>query len=525
MTQLRERSHVVLWLLLFFFILSMAIGGLVGGANIMDLVFSGKNIRLNAGKIDGKNITHNRYLQQRENQLNRMRRQGQAIDNRAYQNAGDFAWNAIIERELKDEKIKQLGLEVSLDEIYDFLLVTPPPAFQTDLTSAGFFLDDEGKFDSDSYEQAVENGNIPVELNPLLVNWENYLRTWLADRKLQTIYNNLASINDEDVKRDFIKKNVNCTLDYLYMKLSEIPDSLIKISDAEIEERYNETKDDSYTTKDTRSAEYALFKPSPATNIKIGGVYISRDTLDASSKEEEAMEEARLFAEEADYSSFKEAVELFGGLKIDTLDIHEGFTSNSGIPFQMGVVRDAVRFVFDNSIGSVSEPIITNNGTAVFHTFGETDGGYKALDEVKESIRRTLIRENKKIYAAELLQPYRNNADNWELITNNDSLLQFSSGETQTIGGSFPGIGKSNQLTGTLLAMDEGEISGVIETFNAALVLQMTSRDAFDDSLYQEEYSSIRNQLLNSERTRGFTSWLTDAKKSIKQEDYRSEVY
>jgi len=274
-----------------------------------------------------------------------------------------------------------------------------------------------------------------------------------------------------------------------------------------------------------RIPDLALFKPSPATNIKIGGVYISRDTLDASSKEEEAMEEARLFAEEADYSSFKEAVELFGGLKIDTLDIHEGFTSNSGIPFQMGVVRDAVRFVFDNSIGSVSEPIITNNGTAVFHTLGEKDGGYKALDEVKESIRRSLLRDNKKEYAAELLQPYRNNADNWEALASSDSLLQFSSGESSTLGGSFTGIGKSNQLTGTLLAMNAGETSGVIETFNAALVLQMTSRDAFDDSLYQEEYSSIRNQLLNSERTRGFTSWLTDAKKSIKQEDYRSEVY
>jgi hypothetical protein len=73
--------------------------------------------------------------------------------------------------------------------------------------------------------------------------------------------------------------------------------------------------------------------------------------------------------------------------------------------------------------------------------------------------------------------------------------------------------------------MDEGEISGVIETFNAALVLQMTSRDAFDDSLYQEEYSTIRDQLLNVARTRGFTSWLTDAKKSIKQKDFRSEVY
>lgn len=525
MTQLRERSHIVLWLLLFFFIASMTVGGLVGGANIMDLIFSGKNIQVNAGRIGGKNISHNRYTRQREIQLDRMRRQGQTIDNRAEQNAGDFAWNAIIEREIKDQKIKQLGLEVTLDEIYDFLLFTPPPAFKTALMNAGFFSDDAGNFDTESYETAVNNSTIPVDLHPLLNSWEIYLRTWLADRKLQTLYNNLGSVNDEMVRRDFIKKNQNCTLDYLYLTLSGIPDSLIKISDAEIEERYAETKEDSYKTKDTRSTEYAIFKPSPATNIKIGGVYISRDTLDASSKEEEAMQEARLFAEEADYSSFKEAVELFGVLKIDTLDIHEGFTLNSGIPFQMGVIRPAVRFVFDNSIRSVSEPIITNNGPAVFHTLGEKKGGYKPLDEVKESIRRSLIRENKKVYATDLLQPYLNNADNWELVANNDSLLQFSSGETQTIGGSFPKIGKSNHLTGTLLAMDEGEISDVIETFNAALVLQMISRDAFDDSLYQEEYSSIRNQLLNAERTRGFTRWLTDAKKSITQEDYRSEVY
>ena len=129
MTQLRERSKIIYWLLLFFFIASMTIGGLVGGANIMNLIFGGRDIRLNAGRINGKDITHSRYTQRREIQLNQMRSQGQEIDNRAYQNAGDFAWNAIIERELQDQKIKELGLEVLLDEIYDFLVLTPPRAF------------------------------------------------------------------------------------------------------------------------------------------------------------------------------------------------------------------------------------------------------------------------------------------------------------------------------------------------------------------------------------------------------------
>ena len=524
MTQLREKSHIILWLLLFFFIASMTVGGLVGGANIMNLIFGGRNIQINAGQINGKDITHSRYTQQREFQLNQLRSQGQEIDNRANQNAGDFAWNAIIERELKDQKIKQLGLEVSLDEIYDFLVLTPPRAFQTALTNAGFFSDVEGKFDIVSYQEAVENGAIPVDLNPLLVSWENYLRTWLADRKLRTIYNNLGSVSDDQVKRDFVKKNMNCTIDYLYLTLSGIPDSLIKVSDAEIKERYVETKDDSYTTMDTRSTVYALFRPSPITNIKIGNVYISRDTLDARSKEDEVLQEALLFAEEAEYSSFKEAVEMFGIEKLDTLDIHEGFTLNSGIPFQMGVLRPAVLFVFDNSLGSISDPINANNGIVVFYTIGKKRGGYKSLDEVKESIRRTLLREYKKDYALEILQPLVD-LDNWEEFANSDSLLQYSSGETSTLGGSFPGIGKSNQLTGTLLAMDAGERSGVLETYNSLLILTMTSKDNFNDSLFQEQYTSIRDQLLNTERTRGFTSWLTEAKKSIKQEDYRSEVY
>ena len=525
MTSLRERSHILLWVLLFFFVASMAVGGLVGGANIMGLIFGGRNIQQNAGSVGDKNITHRRFLREREIQLNRMRQQGQEIDNRAYQNASDFAWNVIIERELKDEKIKSLGLEVSLDEIYDFLLNTPPPAFQTNLMDAGYFANEDGKFDRESYQETVNNGAMPVELNPLLINWQNYLRIWLADRKLQFLYNQLGSVNDEDVLRKYMKDSLSCTLDYIYLPISNVADSVIKISDAEIKERYNETKDDTYRTKDLLITEYALFKPQPATNIKIGNVYLYKDTLDNVSKEDKALQEAILFADEADYSSFSEALLLFGVEEVDTLDIHETFESNSGIPFQMGVLRPAVRFAFDNSIGSISDPITAQNGIAVFHSLGKKNSGYKPLTDVKENIRRTLARENKKEYAMRLLQSAIDNVDSWEVLAGSNSLLQYSAGETQKIGGSFPGIGRNNKLTGTLLAMEAGEISGVIETFNAVLVLKMTAKDELDNAKYLYSYSTIRDNLLNTERARGYTSWLTDARKSIKSEDYRSEVY
>ena len=525
MTTLRERSHVLLWTLLFFFVASMAIGGLVGGANIMDLIFGGRNIQINAGRIGNKNITHRAYQFELNRQLNRMRDQGQEIDNRARQNAGDFAWNSLIDRVLKDEKIKSLGLEASLEEIYDFLLYTPPVGFQTGLMNAGYFANSDGKFDLNSYQEVVQNGALPAELEPLLNGWEIGARTFLADRKLQTLYNQLGSVNEADVLRKYMKDNLSCTIDYIYLSISSVEDSVIEISNAQIMERYNETKDDNYKTKDIRKTEYALFKPQPATNVKIGNVYLYKDTFENVSKQDKALQEALLFVDEAEYSSFSEAVSMFGVEGVDTLDIHETFEANSGIPFQMGVLRPAVRFAFDNSIGSISDPITAQNGIVVFHSISEKSGDYKPLDDVKESIRRTLTREHKKDYAKTLLKPTLNNTNKWAAMADADPLLQYSSGETGKVGGSFSGIGKSNELMGTLLAMEAGEISGVIETFNAVLVLHMTNKDALDNAKYLDNYTTIRDNLLNTERSRSYTSWLTDARKAIKKEDYRSEVY
>ena len=516
MTQLRERSHIILWLLLFFFIASMTVGGLVGGANIMDLIIGGKNIRLNAGKVDGKSITHTRYQREREIQLNRLRRQGQTIDNRAYQNAGDLAWNTIIERELKDKKIKELGLEVSLDEIYDFLFETPPPAFQTDLLNAGLFANENGKFDTLSYQTAVKNGTIPVEIEPLLINWENFLRTWLADRKLQNIYNNLSSINDKKVKRTFIKNNINCTIDYTYVLYNKIPNELIEVSDEMIADRYEKDKEDLYKTKERITMEYVVFQiPKPINES---------DSLNMAAVEDSVMQLALDFIVDAEDFSFAESVNKYEMQTIDTIDVHESFESNSGIPFQMGVVRPAVRFAFDNSIGSLSDPISTNNGIAIFHILAEKKSGYKKLNNVKENLRRSIRNELKKEYAINLINKLED-VNNWQKIAESDTLIQFTSGETSTLGGSFPNIGKSNQLTGALLAMEQGQTSKLIETFNAVLKLRMINRDEFNDSLYQVEYNDIRNELLNTERNRGYSNWLTNAKKEIITEDYRSEVY
>ena len=65
MSKLRERQKGLLWTLLFFFIASMTVGGLVGGANIIDVIrssFGGGNTSLHVGRVGDENISISYYL-------------------------------------------------------------------------------------------------------------------------------------------------------------------------------------------------------------------------------------------------------------------------------------------------------------------------------------------------------------------------------------------------------------------------------------------------------------------------------
>ena len=186
MSMLRERSKIVLWTLLFFFVASMTVGGLVGGANIIDVIrsgFGGVNTSLYVGRVGDENISISYYLNERQNQINRFRQQGRTIDSRAVQNAGDFAWNSIVERKIKDEKIEEFNLMVQDDEIYDFLLLSPPDAFQNNLMDLGLFKNDDDGFNLEGYQDAVRSGTLPDTSQQVLFIWEQYLKTFLADRK------------------------------------------------------------------------------------------------------------------------------------------------------------------------------------------------------------------------------------------------------------------------------------------------------------------------------------------------------
>ena len=515
MTQLRERSHVILWILLVFFILSMSVGGLVGGADLVDIITGGKNTNRYVGWIDGQGVTHQQFINERNNQIGLLRRNGQQIDARATLSASNNAWNKIVEETIINKKIKELGLEAHPDEIYDFLALTPPPAFQRDLMSAGAFIDTSGNFDNKAYNNAINTNTIPEELNPLLINWENYLRSdYLPRRKLINLYNSLGSVSEQEILAEYMNQNQNCTIDYLYAETNNIADSLIIIDDDELIKFYEREKEDRYSLNERKVLQYVMWEIP--TEMKF-------DTLKLADYQDSLMTEALIFADEADITSFTEALDSVK-VTLDTLNVHEDYTNNSGLPSKMGPGRSIIRFAFDNNEQDISDPIQLQNGIGIFNIIGTKEAEFRSFEEVKESIKRSMMRDKKKEYAKNILNNI-SQSDSWQDISASNSLINYKEAIEGTINSNFDAIGTSNELRGALRGLSIGNISTVIETFNTACLIKVIDKVDIDTDDYNDSRDNIKSQLTNRKKSSGYSDWLKDMKTSLNIEDYRSKSY
>ena len=165
MTTLRNRMHVVLWSLLILFLLSMTVGGLVGGANIIDQLLGRVNPSEAIGSINGSKITPDQFNQAVSIRLESLRNSGIEISDQQLNNIREEVWNSFVEERLTEQAIEDLKINVTDDEILYHLENNPPPDIQR-----LFYTNNE--FNEQNYRQALNT--------PGLMDW-NPIETWMRD--------------------------------------------------------------------------------------------------------------------------------------------------------------------------------------------------------------------------------------------------------------------------------------------------------------------------------------------------------
>ena len=233
MTSIRNRSHVFLWALLFLFLLSMSVGGLVGGANIIDQLLGRVNPAEAIGSVNGDKITPDQFNQAVTARLRAIQDSGTEISDQYLETIRQQVWNAFIEERLTKQAIEDLDIKVSDDEILYHLRNNPPFDIQQI-----FFRNNV--FDKDYYMQALNT--------PGMIDWapiEAWMRDFYLPRyKLQQIIKMSAVVNDVEVKEEYIKRNIDYTISALHVPKNSIQDRVIKPGEKELKNEYKNRIDE-----------------------------------------------------------------------------------------------------------------------------------------------------------------------------------------------------------------------------------------------------------------------------------------
>ena len=274
MTSMRERMHVVLWALLALFLLSMTVGGLVGGANIIDQLVGKTNPQTTIAKINGEIISPSQFNNLVNQQLANLKNNNQSVNEFQINQARNRAWDNMIQDILVTQEVQRLGLKASNEEVMYHLENQPPAFLQQNPT-----FQTESKFDLDKYLSALANpsGDEWVPIEQCMKN--NYIQNF----KLQKLIDESIIISEDEIMNEFQNKNLDYTLTALHVTSALISKEDSEPSQDEILERYNQIKSDEYKHSELRSLSYVSWAKQPS----------SQDSIDAKDLATELVEKAK----------------------------------------------------------------------------------------------------------------------------------------------------------------------------------------------------------------------------------------
>ena len=274
MTSMRERMHVVLWALLALFLLSMTVGGLVGGANIIDQLVGKTNPQTTIAKINGEIISPSQFNNLVNQQLANLKNNNQSVNEFQINQARNRAWDNMIQDILVTQEVQRLGLKASNEEVMYHLENQPPAFLQQNPT-----FQTESKFDLDKYLSALANpsGDEWVPIEQFMKN------TYIPNFKLQKLIDESIIISEDEIMNEFQNKNLDYTLTALHVTSALISKEDSEPSQDEILERYNQIKSDEYKHSELRSLSYVSWAKQPS----------SQDSIDAKDLATELVEKAK----------------------------------------------------------------------------------------------------------------------------------------------------------------------------------------------------------------------------------------
>ena len=271
---LRKRAGVlisiVIGLALFGFILTDFLSSSGGGGSSLEepvAEFFGKSVPYGE-YVNYRNTTENMYKLRIQNYT---QEENPTLDEEEQKQISQFAWDLLINKYVFTEIYKDLGIDVSVDELND--LVQGQNIHPIIFRSQQFVNPQTGQFDRMIVNRYLNYIQQPGN-EAMLAEWTYFMEEPIVQQRKMEKFSNLVTksyyVPEIIAKDDFWSKNYSVDFNYLSKGYSEVADAAVSITEDEIEAYYDTHNYKYQNEESTRDIEYITFEllPSEADDIK-----------------------------------------------------------------------------------------------------------------------------------------------------------------------------------------------------------------------------------------------------------------
>ena len=427
MTKFRDNTGIILWILIGSFGLLWV---------VMD-VFDPNALMMGPrtlGSVNGEPISYEEYNGRVQYYSNAYSQQtGQSMNSELRAAYESQVWEEIVSAKLLEQKMDELGITVTDDELLDMVYgENPDPLIRQ------YFQREDGTIDPFMVQNVLSDEQYSQEAIAI----ELQLRQKRRQEKLSNYITSGLQVTQTEIEREFVWRNTFAELEYLRFPYSDVNESIIQIPDTDLYSYYNANKE-LYTQEKSYRANYVRFSTLP--------------TSEDSAIIREELENLR-----TDFA-IAESDSVF-------LVMQQSSTPFNGVLVDKDELREEYEAVLSVAVGEVTEVLDLGTSAAIIKNISEDRNKiqFAVMSRIYEALPATLNDAGEK-------------ADEFQYFAEENDFIEEANRAELSVGSIFAtdgntfvsGLGNSQQVLDFLSRSEVGDISAPIELSNELVVLQL----------------------------------------------------
>src|SRR3990172_4551030 len=219
-----------------FWVVAIAFVGWLAYGQVTEIIGGGADVVL---KVNGEIVRSAQFQTTFQAAIENLRREGGgqlSLDDR--QQIENQVTEQLIQRILLQREYRRLGIQVSDDEISRMAFSSPPPQLGRQVIEDPQFQTN-GQFDITKWQRYLQSAS-----DEFKAQIEQLWREYLPERKLEDYLSADVYVSDAKLWRIWRDQQESVTVALLAIHPDHVPDSLVPVSDGDVERYYAAHKDD-----------------------------------------------------------------------------------------------------------------------------------------------------------------------------------------------------------------------------------------------------------------------------------------